>query len=233
MKIQIKPVTIRELFPRKRNLDKVGDNYIHDLRITKVPYIEYGKRHQAYPYTRKELAEQVSKKLSMSVEEVMTIYKDKIETAYWKNLREVFIAEIVNEFTYYIYDQSDKFLADYKNGKESPNMIPKNVPSLENYNAEDLYGNMSTWLHKDLYINADGEYVYQTNRAWDWRDHETDDVWNQRPQNEKEWIIDQDATRKDKQSISDNINKIPLEIYDTDGKIVYKNIINIIQKYGD
>ena len=230
MKIQIKPVTIRELFPRKRNLDEVGDNYVHDLRITKTTWSSYGKRYQRFPYTRNQLAENVSKKLSIPLDEVMTTYKDKIEIAYWKNLREVFIANLTDKLVPFIYGQQSEFIPNIKSGKESSDMIPKNVPSLENYDAEALYGNMAFLLHKDLYIDSNGEYIYQTDG--DPYDFRFDSLWELRPDEQKKEIEDDYYSQLDLYSIRKKIDKVDLEIYDTMGNIVHSNVINLKRKYS-
>ena len=203
MKIQIKPVYYSEFFPNRKKQPLYP--ITRDFGIAPTQYSSFGKKLQVFEYSRKQLAEKVAKKLSISVDEVMTTYKDKIETAYWKNIDECIKAHII-----------DYGLFGHRNLKDRN---PDHTTQQNEWNGFKSVNNMiptpySTYkvIQEELVnINGDwvwGHYQYSLSEDQHWYRNRTDE--------EKSYMY----VRRDMNKRMSELEYIDVEFYDLNGKII-------------
>jgi hypothetical protein len=203
MKIQIKPVYYSEFFPNRKKQPLYPITRDYSVQPTR-----YSGKYCVSMKTRKQLAEKVSKKLSLSLEEVMTTYKDKIETAYWNNIYEYIKAEITD----FGLLHHGNFLDSFGQSSIEPQSVRNGWKS-----AESMIS-----IHKPLYPNGfwiDGDkwsYYYPK---------DTDESLKERFKQDADTDFLQ--WHRDFQKILFSIDPIDVEFYDFDGNVTKRKKIYI------
>lgn len=205
MKIQIKPVYYSEFFPNRKKQPIYPITRDYSVQPTR-----YSGKYCVSMKTRKQLAESVSKKLSLPLQEVMETYKDKIETAYWKNIHEYIKAEV-----------TDWGIFGYKNLRDTERDSNKKQNDFNGFSSVDMMiPNIQGWNPNvcELYQKDNGQWTYlvldetEESLLYRFKQDATDDFI--------EWHKDVHKTFID-------IESIDVEFYNLDGDIVKKETIVI------
>lgn len=208
MKIQIKPVYYSEFFPNRKKQPLYPITRDYNVQPTR-----YSGKYCVSIKTRKQLAEKVSKKLSLSLEEVMTTYKDKIESAYWKNIHEYIKAEITDfgllsygNFSEYHQQSSSETQGVHNGWKSTKSMIPKLKQS-------SPYGNYGFYADGDKWCYS---YFKDTEETLKERFNQDAD------QDFLEW-------HRDLQKVLFSLDPIDVEFYNLKGQVTLKQKIYITE----